>query len=141
MREVVQDAFEEIGVKTAEVALTSDELQSGIRRCNDMLTEWAQAGSLAGYNPVFDGDDTIEADISAIGAIKYNLAVRLAPSYQKQVSMALATVADTTLSSLRAANTDLSNIPYPDSLPMGSGNTCKSYTNRNFYPTNKRINF
>jgi len=44
MLEVVEDAFEEIGVKTAEVPLTNDELQSGIRRCNDMLAEWDDIG-------------------------------------------------------------------------------------------------
>ena len=52
MRVLVQDAFEEIGVKKAEIDLTNDELQSGIRRANDLLTSWADIGYIVGYNPV-----------------------------------------------------------------------------------------
>lgn len=142
MREVVQDAFEEIGVKTAEVPLTDDELQSGIRRCNDMLTEWDDIGIIVGYNPVLNGDDIIEVDRNAVAAIKYNLAIRLAPSFQKIVGSALAALASGTLDVLMASNTDISNIAYPDTLPLGSGNQCSSNdTDRRFFPNNKTENF
>lgn len=142
MREVVQDAFEEIGVKTAEVPLTDDELQSGIRRCNDMLTEWDDIGIIVGYNPVLNGDDIIEVDRNAVAAIKYNLAIRLAPSFQKIVGNALAALASGTLDVLMASNTDISNIAYPDTLPLGSGNQCSSNdTDRRFFLNNKTENF
>lgn len=142
MREVVQDAFEEIGVKTAEVPLTDDELQSGIRRCNDMLTEWDDIGIIVGYNPVLNGDDIIEVDRNAVAAIKYNLAIRLAPSFQKIVGNTLAALASGTLDVLMASNTDISNIAYPDTLPLGSGNQCSSNdTDRRFFPNNKTENF
>ena len=142
MRVIVQDAFEEIGVKTAEVELTGDELQSGIRRCNDMLLEWADANITAGYNEVLNGDDVVEIDRNAIAAVKYNLAVRLAPSYQKTIGIALATLASDTLDRLMASTTDLSNIAYPDTLPFGSGNQCASDgTNQRFFPNNKTDNF
>ena len=142
MREVVQDAFEEIGVKTAEVPLTDDELQSGIRRCNDMLTEWADIGITPGYNEVFNGDDVIQVDRNAVGAIKYNLATRLAPSYQKIIGIGLATNASTTYETLLASVTDLSNIAYPDTLPLGSGNYCgDNRTDSTFFPNNKPSNF
>jgi hypothetical protein len=142
MREVVQDAMEEIGVKTAEVALTGDELQSGIRRCNDMLTEWADIGIVSGFNEVTNGDDLINVDRNAIGCVKYNLAIRLAPSYQKVVGPALAAIASGTLDVLMASVTDLSNIAYPDTLPMGSGNRCAGDDLlEKFFPANKKSNF
>ena len=141
MREVVQDAMEEIGVKTAEVTLTSDELQSGIRRCNDMLTEWADIGIVPSFNEVTNGDDLINVDRNAVGCVKYNLAIRLAPSYQKVVGPALAAIASGTLEMLMASNTDLSNIAYPDTLPMGSGNRCSDDSFREFFPANKKSNF
>jgi len=142
MREVVSDSFEEIGVKTAEVPLTDDELQSGIRRCNDMLLEWGDIGIIVGYNEVLNGDDVVNVERNAIGAVKYNLAIRLAPSFQKVVGNALAALASGTLEVLMASNTDISNIAYPDTLPLGSGNDCSSGdTDRRFFPNNKTDNF
>jgi hypothetical protein len=141
IREVVEDAFEEIGVKTAEVPLTDDELQSGIRRCNDMLTEWDDIGIIFGYKEVLNGDDAVNVDRNAVGAIKYCLAVRLAPSYQKLVSAALAAISTSTLDRLMASSTDLSEIAYPDTLPLGSGNECPDYNGNRFFPSNKTDNF
>lgn len=139
---IVEDAFEEIGVKTAEVPLTDDELQSGIRRCNDMLTEWDDIGIITGYTEVLNGDDVVNVDRNAIAAVKYNLAIRLAPSYQKAVGAALAALASGTVEVLMASSTDLSNIAYPDTLPLGSGNRCPdSDTDRRFFPNNKTDNF
>ena len=142
MRVLVEDAFEEIGVKTAEVPLTNDELQSGIRRCNDMLLEWDDIGIIVGYSEVLNGDDTVTVDRNAVAAVKYNLAIRLAPSYQKLVGAALAALASGTIEVLMASSTDLSNIAYPDTLPLGSGNQCANNdTNQRFFPNNKTDNF
>jgi len=142
MREIVEDAMEEIGVKTAEIALQSDELQAGIRRCNDMLTEWADSGAIYGYTEVLNGDDVVDVDRNAIGTIKYNLAIRCAPSFQKLITPALQFLATSTFDALLASNTDLSNIAYPDTLPLGSGNQCPSNdTDIRFFPNNKPDNF
>ena len=142
MRVLVEDAFEEIGVKTAEVPLTNDELQSGIRRCNDMLLEWDDIGIIVGYSEVLNGDDTVNVERNAVAAVKYNLAIRLAPSYQKLVGAALAALASGTIEVLMASSTDLSNIAYPDTLPLGSGNQCANNdTNQRFFPNNKTDNF
>ena len=142
MREVVQDAFEEIGVKTAEVPLTNDELQSGIRRCNDMLLEWDELGVVTGYNEVLNGDDIVNVERNAIGAVKYNLALRLAPSFQKAAGPVLVALAVSTVDTLLASNADLSNVSYPDTLPLGSGNQCASNdTDNRFFPNNKTRNF
>ena len=142
MRVLVEDAFEEIGVKTAEVPLTNDELQSGIRRCNDMLLEWDDIGIIVGYSEVLNGDDTVNVERNAVAAVKYNLAIRLAPSYQKLVGAALADLASGTIEVLMASSTDLSNIAYPDTLPLGSGNQCANNdTNQRFFPNNKTDNF
>lgn len=142
MLEIVQDAMEEIGVKTAEVPLTNDELQSGIRRCNDLLTSWADIGTVPTYNPVLNGSDTVEIETSAVGAVKYNLAIRLAPSYQKVITPALKLMADESLAMLEASVSFIGNVAYPDTLPMGSGNDCAdSYRDTRFFPVNSDENF
>ena len=142
MLEVVEDAFEEIGVKKAEVSLTGDELQSGIRRCNDLLNSWVDIGYIVGYNPVINGSDTLEISDSAVGAVKYALATRLAPSYQKPITQSLATIAGSTFETMINAKAYIGEVAYPDSLPLGSGNTCTNYdTDTRFFPNNKVENF
>jgi len=142
LREIVQDAFEEIGVKKAEVELESDELQSGIRRCNDLLTSWDAIGYIIGYNVVTDPDVVLELEPAAISAVKYNLAARLAPSYQKQVTQELAAIAGDTFNILINQNIFIGDVAYPDSLPLGSGNTgCNTETDRRFFNNNQDENF
>ena len=142
MKEVVGDAFEEIGVKKAEIELTDDELQSGIRRCNDLLASWDAIGYIVGYNPVFNGDDVLELEPSAISAAKYNLATRLAPSYQKQVTIELATIASDSFNILINQNIFIGEVAYPDTLPLGSGNRrCNNDTDARFFNGNDKENF
>jgi len=142
MRVLVQDAFEEIGVKKAEVDLTDDELQSGIRRANDLLTSWADIGYIVGYNPVLNGDDIVEVEASALGAAKYNLATRLAPSYQKPITIELASIAADTFNTLINSNIFIGEVAYPDTLPLGSGNRrCNSDTDARFFNSNDIENF
>lgn len=142
MREVVEDAMEDITVKKAEVALTSDELQSGIRRLNDMLAQWDQLGIVIGYNPVTNGDDNLELEPAAIAAAKSNLAIKLAPSYSKPITSALAENARQSLDMLRNMNAYIGPVAYPDTLPIGSGNECPdNFLNKRFFDDNKKENF
>jgi len=142
MLEIVNDALEELGVKTAELPITNDEFQSGLRRCNDMLTEWQDAGIIVGYNEVTNNTDELELDRNAIAAVKYNLAVRLAPSFDKIVTPALLGVAVSSFSRLEASSAYIGEVAYPDTLPMGSGNRHSNVdTDRRFFPNNKDDNF
>lgn len=142
MLEVVNDAFEEISVKVAEQALQSDELQSGIRRCNDLLTSWDDIGYIVGYNPVFNGDDDLGIDASTVRAVKANLAVKLAPSFQKPVTLDLRLEANESLDLLINANIFIGKVEFPDTLPLGSGNQgCDFDTDMRFFNNNKDENF
>jgi len=142
MREVVEDALEEIGVKTAEVPITDDELQSGIRRCNDMLTEWSDSGVISGYSPLYFGDDELNVDRSSVRAIKLALAINLASPFQKVISPTLTGLATGAYNSLLASNSFIGKVAFPDTLPMGSGNDCGDfYQNDRFFSGGKEGNF
>ncbi len=142
MLEVVNDAFEEIDVKVAEQALQSDELQSGIRRCNDLLTSWDDIGYIVGYNPVLNGDDDLGIEPSAVRAVKSNLAIELAVSFNRPISAGLAGKAQNALDILINANIFIGEVAFPDTLPLGSGNQgCDFETDRRFFNNNKIENF
>lgn len=142
MLTIVEDAFEEITVKKAEVNLEADELQAGIRRVNRMLVAWADIGIIPGYNPVLNGDDTIDIQPEAEQAVVSNLALILAPSFSKPVTQELVLFAETSLSRLMASNSIVGEVAFPDTLPIGSGNQCPDInTDRRFFNQNKTENF
>ena len=142
MLEIVEDAFEEITVKTAEVPLTDDELQAGIRRCNRMLVAWADIGNIPGYNPVLNGADTIDIQPEAEEAAITNLAVKLATSFSKPVTQELVLIAGESFTRLLASNSIVGEVAYPVTLPIGSGNQCPDInTDRRFFNQNKTENF
>ena len=142
MLEVVQDALEDLGVKTAEIPLTNDELQSGIRRVNDMLLEWSDLGLTPGYNESLNGSDVLNVDRNAISAIKSNAAIRLAPSFQKPLTQALVIVAKETRDALETSSVFIGDVAFPDTLPIGSGNECSDfYDEVRFFNENPKVNF
>lgn len=139
--EVVNSAFEEIAVKTAEIALTNEELQSGITRMNDMCLEYQEAGLLPAFTEVLNGSDTLNVPRNAIACIKLQLAIRLAPAYSAPVGQLLFSNAKTALSKLRASKVDLSNFNYPSTLPRGTAQQCDSIGDDVFFPDKPQSNF
>lgn len=140
--QIVDGAAEEIGIKTAEIALEAADAQSIFNRMNDMLSEWADLGLTPGFNEVSNLTDTVEIDRNAVSAAKYNLGIRCAPSFQAIVTPALAELARATKEALETSTAYIGEVAYPDTLPLGSGNECNGYDLDNrFFPANKTENF
>ena len=109
---------------------------------NDMLTEWADLGRTPSFVEVFNGSDTVSVERNAVAAIKYSLAIRIAPTFGRVVTPALAALAETTLKNLQISEVFIGEVDYPDSLPTGSGNDCSDLFNEErFFPSNKKENF
>ena len=140
--QIINGAAEEIGVKTAEIALQPGDFQVILDRMNDMLSEWADLGRTPSFVDVSDGADTVSIDRNAVAAAKYNLAVRIAPSFGRIVTPALMALAGGTLNNLRTSVVHIGKVAYPDTLPLGSGNECPdSFNNDGFFPNNEKENF
>jgi hypothetical protein len=140
--QIVEGAAEEITVKTAEIPLESADAMIFFNRMNDMLLEWADLGITPQFAEVYNLTDEIGIDRNAVAAVKYNLAIRCAPAFQKQVAMALGTVASDSYNRLLASITNI-NVEFPDTLPVGSGNECAeaNYLDDRFFPSQKEENF
>jgi hypothetical protein len=110
-RQFITAALSEIGLADYVFDLQPQDLESGLRRLDSMMAEWNAKGIRLGYpipgSPQF-------SDI--------NLAIRLAPSYGKQV------MAETKVDAKNAYNTLLSRATLPaeqqlpGSMPAGAGN-------------------
>lgn len=125
-RDFVNAALEEIGLASYAYDATAEELTGTMRRLDAMLAEWNAKGVRVGY-PIPSGpasgslDDETGVPDSAWEAITCALAMRIAPSYGKQVmpaTMANAKRAYNTLLNLHAAPIEM-QMP---SMPAGAGN-------------------
>lgn len=119
-RELVQAALNEIGIADYEFDITPEELSSGVRRLNTMLSQWSLKGVRVPYNFVGGTSDDSGLPATFHEAVIMNLAIRLAPSYGKEPSMGVMAIAKQALSSIYAKSALPQEIRFP-SMPIGAG--------------------
>lgn len=127
VRQFVERAFEEIGMASYVFDLSPDMLQRAAGRLYAMLAEWNAKGVHISA-PSTGNPDSIDLDTEttipdiANETIIASLAIRLAPSYGKTVSVDTKVTAKqgyTTLMSLSAFPREKQ---FPSTLPAGAGN-------------------
>lgn len=89
--QIVRAAFAELGLSSYDVDLAPEELDAALNELDLMMASWAVQGVQVGYLLASNPDDSdLKQDsglpLSAIGAVKLGLAVRIAPSKGKSVS-------------------------------------------------------
>ena len=125
-RQLVEAAMAEIGLASYAFDLMPEQRELALRRLDSMMAEWNTRGLRLGY-PVPDNpaDSDIDSDSNlpdaAWEAVITNLALRMAPSYGKQVNV------ETKVTARHALNTILSRASMPSqmklpSMPSGAGN-------------------
>ncbi len=92
-KQIITQAFTEIGLASYVYDLTADELQDALRILDSMMAEWTEKGIV--FDPVYpnpatvgagDIDDATNAPLSANKAMYCTLAIDLAPSFGKTPS-------------------------------------------------------
>lgn len=126
-RQFVSAAFEEIGLAAYAFDLQPQQLDSALRRLDAMLASWNALGIRLGYplpsSPEFsDIDAESEVPDSANEAIITNLAVKLAPSYGKQVMPETKATARETYNTLISRAVLPMEQQLPGTMPAGAGN-------------------
>jgi len=122
--QLVGAALEEIGIAEYEFDISPEQRQSAIRRLDSMMAEWNGRNILLSF-PIAKEENSSPDDDSNIPnwsweAVITNLAIRLAPSYGKQVSQetrATAKHAYTTICGRSAVPKEM-NFPL---MPKGAG--------------------
>jgi hypothetical protein len=134
-------ALQKAKIRTAETPIEANEMQDGLDALNDMLISWEQSLQL-GFSPVADKDDEIRVPRFAHAAIKAELAVIFMSEYSEAPDPVLIAEAKTRKDELMVAVITIGDVEFPDTLPVGSGNSCSFYTtDRRFFPTNEQDNF
>lgn len=90
-RQLVDAAFEELGMAGYVFNLQPEQLQIAVRRLDAMMAQWSALGIRVSY-PISDNpksvriEDVTHVPDFALEAIFKNLALKLAPVYGKQIS-------------------------------------------------------
>jgi hypothetical protein len=100
--DLIKGALKEIGVLAAGEDPSSEEGQDALTILNEMIAGWEMEGIAIGAS-TWTLATTIPLPANHIGAIRYNLAVRLAPSYGSQVSNLTVQMADDGYRNLQTA--------------------------------------
>lgn len=93
--QIIESALRLVNVIAETESASAEQGAKGLEALNDMLAEWEADGVDLGYVP----QDSTTDDFPLEGVdlpIKYNLAVRLADEYGRQLSVRVLRVAETT---------------------------------------------
>lgn len=127
-RQLVNAAFEEIGLANYVYDLTPEQIHSALIRMDAMIAGWNSNGVRIGYMlPSSPDASQIDVDSGvpdfATEAIYLNLALRIAPGYGKEPSPRTIAQADSAYNNM--ANQVAIPTPerqFPNAMPRGQGN-------------------
>lgn len=134
-RQFVSSSFEEIGLANYVFDLQPEQIESALRKLDAMMAAWNAKGIRLGYPiPGSPEDSSLDEPTnvpdSSNEAIIKNLAIRIAPSMGRAVSL------DTKIAAKEAYNALLSRVvhpgerQFPSTLPRGAGHkTWNNYDN------------
>lgn len=118
--ELVIAALGELGMADYEFDITPEEITSGVRRMDSMLSQWSLRGVRVPYNFVGGPSDDSGLPMAFHEAVTLNLAIRLSPSYGKQPAMSVMTVAKQAFDSILSRSALPPEIQFT-SMPVGAG--------------------
>jgi hypothetical protein len=126
-RDYIDQAFTEIGLSGYIFDLTPEELNTALRQLDSMMAAWNAKGIRLGWpmpsSPSnSDLDDATDITDAANEAIYCGLAVRLAPSFGKTVSMTTSFLAKQAYDQLLSIAAMPLEKQFPRTLPAGAGN-------------------
>lgn len=126
-RDFVAQAFEELGLASYIYDIAPEQLESVLRRLDSMMATWNAKGIRVGY-PIASSpgngnlDDETGVSDSCNEAVYLNLAIRIAPSFGKQVPQETKQAAKDSYDALMGKLAMPIEMQFPNTLPAGSGN-------------------
>lgn len=126
-RQFVEEAFGEVGYAAYVFDLEPEQLESAMRRMDTMMASWNGSGIRVGY-PIPSSPENSDLDQetgvpdSANEAIYTNLALRIAPTIGKTVSLETKVTARAAYKVLLQRAAMPQEQQFPTTMPAGAGN-------------------
>jgi hypothetical protein len=138
--ELVDEAYAEIALAGYVFDIGAEARETGLRRLDSMMAQWNAVGIRLGYAlPSSPSTSDIDAESgipdAAYEAVFMNLAVRLASSVGKTVSLDTRNTAKSGYDTLLARAAFPAEQQLPNTLPRGAGNKPWRTNNSPFMPT------
>lgn len=125
-REIVLDAYSEIGIAEYNFDLSPDELNTARKRLDRMMALWETKVQIGYYLPANPNDSDLDDESGlpdgAVLAASLNLAVQLAPGLGKTLAPTTLIAAKNAYNSVLAQFAQIPRLRYPSNLPVGAGN-------------------
>lgn len=126
-RDFILQAFDEAGLASYVFDLTPEQMQSALRKLNNMLATWNAKGIRLGFplssSPDGDDlDDSASVPDRANEAIVMNLAIRISPSFGKVAAVETKIAARQAYDAMLVHYAQPLEMAYSGTLPVGSGN-------------------
>jgi hypothetical protein len=137
VEDLVRDSLQELGVQAAEQPITSDQIQTGIRYTNRMMTSLDYLN--LGFTIVDDASDEITVPPFCDEWMVKALAVRLSPQFGGTSMLPIIMEdRDTAYANMLMQLVEVDPSCYPSRLPVGAGNQ-QDDTNIRFYPGQNQV--
>jgi hypothetical protein len=137
VEDLVRDSLQELGVQAAEQPITPDQIQTGIRYTNRMMTSVDYLN--LGFTVVNDASDEITVPPFCDEWMVKALAVRLSPQFGGTSMLpSIMEDRDTAYSNMLLQTVEVDPSCYPSRLPVGAGNQ-QTDTNIYFYPGKNEV--
>lgn len=138
-RQLIGEAFGEIALAGYEFDITPEEHATALRRLDTMMATWEARGIRVGYAfpsgpAASDPDDDSGLPDAATEAAFMGLAVRLAPSFGKVLSVETRRTAREGFEMLLLDAARPQQQQLPSTLPRGAGNKGWQSLDRPFFP-------
>lgn len=138
-RQLVSKAHGEIALAGYEFDITAEEQNDALERLDAMLGTWEGKQIRLGYRFPATPEDSDLDDVSGLPdmaneAVYLNLAIRLAPSFGKQLSNSTLAAAKDAYDTLLVTAAFPTQQQMPNTMPRGAGNKPWRTANTPFFP-------
>lgn len=117
----VNDALSLLGVLPEGVDASAEQGELALRTANEMVEEWSEDGVGVNWSPQTSLDDDCPLTGNAMTAVKYHLAIRLAPHFGRDPSGVLVALAQTAYNKLQRTQMVQGMEPVTLQLPAAEG--------------------
>lgn len=103
--EIVIEALSQLGIADYEFDISPEEIASGTKRLDTMISMWSSKSIRVPYNYVGGSGDDSGLPNTALEAVISNLAIRLGASYGKQIPPDVRSIAKNSLNAILSEST------------------------------------
>lgn len=139
-RELIHEAFAELGLAASDFDLQPEEIQTALRRLDSMMATWDGKGIRIGYALPASPDESDPDQDSGISdtaaeTVYLNLAIRIAPGFGKTVFVDTRRNARDGYDALLRDSAQPLPPQQPNTMPRGAGNKPWHPLSSPFFPT------